>query len=121
MKQIEIQGQTGRSVIAVGESLEKLEKYVHGTKPVIITDENLESHYKNQFPPWDTVTIGTGEKIKTLDTMEYIYEKLVEHEIDRSCFLVGIGTSLGRISPSPAAASRCGAPTRVRTTSRPSG
>lgn len=91
MKQIEIQGQTGRSVIAVGESLENLEKYVHGTKPVIITDENLESHYKKQFPPWDTITIGTGEKIKTMGTMEFIYEKLVEHEIDRSCFLVGIG------------------------------
>jgi len=91
VKQIEIQGQTGRSVIAVGESLENLEKYVHGTKPVIITDENLESHYKKQFPPWDTITIGTGEKIKTLGTMEYIYEQLVEREIDRSCFLVGIG------------------------------
>lgn len=91
MKRIEIQGQTGRSIIAVGESLDNLEKYVHGTKPVIITDNNLERLYHDRFPPWDTIAIGTGEKIKTLDTMEYIYEKLVELEIDRSCFLVGIG------------------------------
>jgi len=91
VKQIEIQGQTGRSVIAVGESLGNLEKYVHGTKPVIITDENLAHLYHDRFPPWDTITIGTGERIKTLGTMEFIYEKLVEREIDRSCFLVGIG------------------------------
>ncbi len=91
MKRIEIQGQTGRSTIAVGESLENLEKYVHGTKTIIITDNNLKHLYHDRFPPWDVITIGTGEKIKTLDTMEYIYKKLVELEIDRSCFLVGIG------------------------------
>ena len=91
MKRIEIQGQTGLSTIAVGESLENLEKYVHGTKTIIVTDENLEKLYHDQFPPWDTITVGTGEKIKTMDTMEYIYQKLVELEIDRSCFLVGIG------------------------------
>lgn len=91
MKRIEIQGQTGLSTIAVGESLENLENYVHGTKPIIVTDENLEKLYHDQFPPWDRITIGTGEKIKSMDTMEYIYEKLVEYEIDRSCFLVGIG------------------------------
>lgn len=91
MKRIEIQGQTGLSTIAIGESLENLERYVHGTKTIIITDENLGQFYLDHFPPWDVITIGTGEKIKTMETMEYIYEKLVELEFDRSCFLVGIG------------------------------
>ncbi|MDQ1354418.1 MAG: 3-dehydroquinate synthase, partial [Acidobacteriota bacterium] len=91
MKTIEIYGQTGLSKIAVGEALENLEKYTSGAKKVIITDENLNRLYHNRFPPWDIIEIGTGEKIKTLETLEYIYKKLVELEIDRSCFIVGIG------------------------------
>lgn len=91
MKTIEIHGQTGLSKIAVGETLDNLEKYTSGTKKVIIIDENLNRFYHDRFPPWDIIEIGTGEKIKTLETVEYIYKKLVELEIDRSCFIVGIG------------------------------
>ncbi len=91
MKTIEIQGQTATSTIAVGESLGNLPKYLKGTKTIIITDQNLDKLYKNQFPQYPTITIGMGEKIKTLETMEYIYQKLVEMEIDRSCLIVGIG------------------------------
>lgn len=91
MKIIEIHGQIGLSKIAVGESLKNIGKYVKGTKTVIITDKNLDHFYNLQFPQWDTIVIGTGEKIKTLETVEYIYKNLVELEIDRSCFIVGIG------------------------------
>lgn len=91
MKIIEIQGQTGNSKIAIGESLENLNKYTNGTKKIIITDENLNHFYHHRFPPWDVIEIGTGEKIKTLETATYIFKKLIELEIDRSCFLVGIG------------------------------
>jgi 3-dehydroquinate synthase len=79
------------SRIAVGESLKNIGKYVKGTKTIIITDKNLDHFYNLQFPQWDTIIIGTGEKIKTLETVEYIYKNLVELEIDRSCFIVGVG------------------------------
>ncbi len=91
MKIIEINSQTGLSKIAIGESLVNIGKYVNGTKTVIITDKNLNHFYNLQFPQWDTIVIGTGEKIKTLETVEYIYRNLVELEIDRSCFIVGVG------------------------------
>jgi len=91
LKTIEIHGQTGTSKIAVGESLENLEKYTGGTKKIIVTDENLNRFYHKRFPPWDIIEIGTGERIKTLETVEYIFKKLVELEIDRSCFIVGVG------------------------------
>ena len=35
--------------------------------------------------------IGSGEAVKTLETVESIYAKLIELEADRSTFLVGIG------------------------------
>ena len=43
------------------------------------------------FPSYDVITIGTGEKIKNLDTVRYIYGKLMESEADRSTFIIGIG------------------------------
>lgn len=91
MKVIEIHGQTGTSIITVGESLENLEKYTPNTKTTIITDKNLYHLYHHQFPPYETITINTGEKIKTLQTIEDIYKKLVKLEMDRSCFIIGIG------------------------------
>ncbi|MCU0284787.1 MAG: 3-dehydroquinate synthase [Acidobacteria bacterium] len=91
MKTIEIHGQTGSSKILIGESLENLEKYTSGTKKIIVTDKNLNRFYHDQFPPWDVIEIGTGEKIKTLETATYIFNKLLELETDRSCFIVGIG------------------------------
>lgn len=91
MKIIEIQGQNGISKIIVGESLENLEKYTSGSKKIIITDENLNRFYHNRFPSWNVIEIGTGEKIKTLETATYIFKKLIELEIDRSGFIIGIG------------------------------
>jgi 3-dehydroquinate synthase len=91
MKTIEIHGQSGMSTIAVGESLNNLENYFKKEKTVIITDQNVNRLYGEQFPPWPVITIGLGEKIKTLKTVEHIYKKLIELEIDRSCCLVGIG------------------------------
>lgn len=92
MRTIEIQGQTGLSTIAVGETLGNLEQYIPGnSRTIIITDNNLKHYYHNQFPKWHVIEIGTGEKIKTLDTLQQIYRELVELEIDRSCFIVGIG------------------------------
>jgi 3-dehydroquinate synthase len=37
------------------------------------------------------IQIGTGEKIKTLDTVAYILKKLMEMEADRTIFILGIG------------------------------
>lgn len=96
MKIIRVQGQSGESVIAVNESLRNLEKTVFtwagNNRVVIITDSNVSRFYRSQFPPrWDVIEIGTGETVKTLDTVESIYRRLMDFELDRSCFIVGIG------------------------------
>lgn len=91
MKIIEIQGQSGISRIIINESLENLDQYVPADRAVIITDHNVNLYYGSHFSGWDVIEIGTGEEIKTLDTVQYIYKKLVDLEIDRSCFIVGIG------------------------------
>ncbi len=91
MKTIEIKTDTRISKIIIGERLKNLESYLPDTKTVIITDRNVSHYYKKDFPPFSVIEIGTGEKNKTIDTLNYIFEKFIELEVDRSSFIVGIG------------------------------
>jgi len=79
------------SSIYVGESIKNLEQYLPSSKTVIITDENVKHHYQNYFPDVPVITIGTGEKIKTLTTIKFILRELINYSCDRSTFIVGIG------------------------------
>ncbi len=92
MKTYTVDGRQGKSLIHVGQSLSRAGEYLpKDVTPVIITDENIQRLYKNQFPEGPVITIGTGEKNKTLGTVEYILRELVELGCDRSSFILGIG------------------------------
>ena len=91
MKVIDIRADTGHSAVFIGEGLDKLEKYISAEKAVIITDNHVRRLYQKDFPPWDVIEIGTGEEIKTLDTVRFLYDRLVALEADRSSVIVGIG------------------------------
>lgn len=91
MRTLEIKGITGTSRIMVGERLENLKDYIPADKFVIITDKNVGQIYGKDFPQCEVIQISTGEKIKNFETLQYIYEKLLAFEADRSVFIIGIG------------------------------
>ncbi len=92
MKKFEIHGSTGYSQLLVGESLANLPHYVQGKPVFIITDKNVAALYRSQFPESAHVfEIGCTDAIKTLQTVETIYQHMLALEIDRSWFVVGIG------------------------------
>jgi len=91
MKTLEIHGSTGDSTILIGERLRNLRKYILSEKAVIITDTNVKHHYLKDFPSCEVIEMGAGEKIKNLDTVRTIYRKLVDYEVDRSSFIIGVG------------------------------
>jgi len=91
MRTLEIKGITGTSRIMVGERLENLKNYIPSEKFVIITDKNVSRIYGKVFPQCEVIQISTGEKIKNIETLQYIYEKLLALEADRSIFIIGIG------------------------------
>ena len=91
MRTLEIKGITGTSRIMVGERLENLKDYIPADKYVIITDKNVGQIYGKDFPQCEVIQISTGEKIKNIETLQYIYEKLLALEADRSVFIIGIG------------------------------
>ena len=91
MKTVKLNTPIGKSSILIGERLDNLKQYLPVNLPIIITDTNVQKHWGHHFPPGAVITIDTGEKIKTLDTVSLIYDKLLELDADRASFVVGIG------------------------------
>jgi 3-dehydroquinate synthase len=91
MESILVEGRSGRSRIFVGEPLARLADHLPDGRTIIITDANVARLYGDRFPPCEVVTIGLGEKHKTLATVETIFNRFVELEADRTTFVVGIG------------------------------
>lgn len=87
----QVQGAMGLSRIYVGEGLKNVAQYLPDQEVVIITDENVKKFYESDFPDFPVITIGTGEKIKTLSTVESICRQLIELGCDRRTFILGIG------------------------------
>lgn len=86
-----IMGQHGPSVIHVGAPLKNITDYLPDQPRVIITDDNIKAHYAHLFPEAPVICLGTGEKIKTLTTVEFILKQLMALGCDRSVFILGIG------------------------------
>jgi 3-dehydroquinate synthase len=91
MKQINLSAKTGHSTILVGESIDNISLYLPDSHIVIITDKTVLKYYGNRFPNGDLIEIGEGETIKTLSTMQDIYDQMIQFETDRSSFVLGIG------------------------------
>jgi 3-dehydroquinate synthase len=91
MKTIEINIPSGISKIIIGESLQHINRYLPLQRCIIITDANVLHYYRDELPELPVITIGTGEKNKSIATLAQIFDKLVEYEIDRSSFIIGIG------------------------------
>jgi 3-dehydroquinate synthase len=91
MKIVKIKTTAADSVIMVGERLQNLAKYLPMKTPIIVTDTNVQNHWGRHFPPGPVIAIAIGEKIKSMDTVRYIYEQLLTLGADRSSFMVGIG------------------------------
>ena len=91
MKEIIIHGKISDSRILIGESLENVGNYIAEKNIIIITDKNVSYFYSSIFPNAKIIVLDAGENSKSLKTVEFIYNKFLEFEIDRSWFVLGIG------------------------------
>jgi len=91
METITINANSGTSRILIGERLANLQRYIPAAKPIIITDVNVGGLYPLDSMAAEVITIGTGEEIKTLNTVKEIYAQLLSSRADRSSFIVGVG------------------------------
>lgn len=93
MKKITINSEIGKSEILIGESFSNVSDYLpRQSKIAVITDSNIRALYGSRFPSADLIIeIPQGESNKTLDTLNFIFDKLTEGEFDRNSFILGIG------------------------------
>ncbi|MEW6722567.1 MAG: 3-dehydroquinate synthase [Candidatus Micrarchaeota archaeon] len=91
MRRVRVSGAGGDCEIAVGESISSLEEYCRGARTVIVTDANVKKHQGAKFPDCEVLEVGTGEGAKKLSTVESLYRKFLDIELDKSCMVVGIG------------------------------
>ncbi len=91
MRKLLVRGTAGSSQILVGASIGEVERLIDTRRTVIITDDTVQELYRDQLPACPTLTIGQGETIKTLTTVEHLYGQLVDLEADRSTFILGVG------------------------------
>jgi len=91
MKELRIEGTAGPSVIAIGESMERLASYSGDARRVAITDPQVVRALGPCFPSMPVVEIGLGEGSKSLRTVEEVYDAFLTLEIDRTWVVIAIG------------------------------
>ena len=80
-----------RSKVCVGAVAELLGELLPDKRIVVITDANIDRRYHSLFERCDSFIIGTGESVKTLQTVQTLYRRFIEADVDRSCFVLGFG------------------------------
>ena len=91
MRMMELKGKSGNSRIFIGESISHLSSLCTSEKTVIVTDKNVRKLHGGKFPDFPVLEVGLGEESKTLPTVQALYEKFLELELERGSMVVGIG------------------------------
>ena len=86
-----------RAVILYKKDIEQLRNLISShTKTFILLDENTENYCLNFIEGIDfqnviKIIIPPGEQNKNIDTVQYIWSKLLENHADRKALLINIG------------------------------
>ena len=80
-----------QSQVYIGSAAELLPELLPEGRVVVVSDATIDRLYHPLLDKYDTVLIGTGESIKTLQTVETLYRRFIELGVDRSTFVLGIG------------------------------
>jgi 3-dehydroquinate synthase len=87
--------------IHIGQNLlgqpELLTPHIHGKQILVVSNETVAPLYLEKtlsaFDDYqcETVILPDGEQYKTLDTLNLIFDALLQHRFDRQCTLIALG------------------------------
>ena len=80
-----------RSGIYIGPVKDILSGVLPEGRVVVVSDATIDRLYHPLLEKYDTVLIGLGESVKTLQTVETIYRRFIELGMDRSTFVLAVG------------------------------
>lgn len=91
MKSLCFTGSRGSSRIILDGAFSLLSELCEKKKTVAVVDSNVLELYRDKLPPYRFIEIDSGERNKTLKTVERIYGRFLKWELDRSSTVIGIG------------------------------
>jgi 3-dehydroquinate synthase len=92
MNSIDFTGNTGNCKILLGASFDQLDKFCDIENTVVIVDCNVLYLHREKLSSYKRlIEVEPGERMKTLKTVEAIYERFLQWELDRSSTIVGVG------------------------------
>ena len=80
-----------QSQVYIASAAELLPELLPEGRVVVVSDATIDRLYHPLLDKYDTVLIGTGESIKTLQTVETIYRRFIELGVDRATFVLAVG------------------------------
>ena len=80
-----------QSEIYIGPVKDILPGVLPEGRVVVVSDSSIDRLYHPMLEKYDSVLIGLGESIKTLQTVETIYRRFIELGVDRSTFVLAVG------------------------------
>lgn len=81
-----------KSKICFGPAEELLHELLpEGRRVIVISDINIDRCHSSLIGKWDKILVGTGETIKTLQSVDRLYSQLIELGADRHTFILAIG------------------------------
>lgn len=80
-----------QSQVYIGSAAELLPELLPEGRVVVVSDATIDRLYHPLLAKYDAVLIGTGESIKTLQTVETIYRRFIELGVDRATFVLAVG------------------------------
>jgi 3-dehydroquinate synthase len=86
-----LHARTGDCRIIVGAARDRLGALCAGRQVVVVTDGNVRRLHPSALPAGEVVEIGTGEGIKTLETVAGVYDRFSRLGLSRDGLVVGFG------------------------------
>lgn len=80
-----------QSEIYIGAVADILPGVLPEGRVVVVSDATIDRLYHPLLAPYESVLIGTGESVKTLQTVENIYRRFIELGVDRRTFVLAVG------------------------------
>jgi 3-dehydroquinate synthase len=91
MRTIELKSTFRPSGIHIGDCFREIARWLPAGRGIIITDQNVLRLYRDELPAFAVLSIGAGEGVKSLSTVQELYEALLDLEADRATFILGVG------------------------------
>jgi len=107
MKKLDLVTSGGKSEVFIGGGIGTAISRFDKSKTVVMADENLLRFHSAKFAGFSVISIGSGEKAKSMDQAVVLYHKLLEMEVDRSWSLIGAGYPVRIRLHNPSGTSRC--------------